>query len=283
MALDRGAKDAGAVSEPFASRRPREDLDRRDLWVGYGDSLEGAGDARPRTVKTAETVAAAIVRDIVARGLATGDALPSENAMLAQYRVSRASLREGLRLLEVQGLIRLKPGPGGGPLVGAVDPKNLARMSTLYLDLGRATYAELRATHLIIEPMVAEEASKHPDREMVRQMLAPYMADELPTSGPEYGLVTNNFHAALHELVGNRVMELFVRSIQHIVSHHVIDRMDTSGLRDRILDEHRELAKAVVAGHATKARRLMAAHYEWLWVHYEQAWPARLEEYVEWM
>src|SRR5579862_3784564 len=114
------------VSEAPAPRRGRDDLDRRDLWVGYLDSLDGHLDARPRTVKTAETVAAAIVRDIVARGLATGDALPSENAMLEHYRVSRASLREGLRLLEVQGLIRLKPGPGGGPLVGAVDPKNLA-------------------------------------------------------------------------------------------------------------------------------------------------------------
>jgi DNA-binding FadR family transcriptional regulator len=204
-------------------RRPRDDADRRDLWVGYLDSLGGHLDARPRTVKTAETVAAAIVRDIVARGLATGDSLPSETAMLAQYQVSRASLREGLRLLEVQGLIRLKPGPGGGPMVGAVDPKNLARMSTLYLDLGRATYAELRSTHLIIEPMVAEEAARNPDRDMVRDVLAPYLAENLPTTGSEYRWITSNFHAALHELVGNRFLELFVRSIQHIVSHHVID------------------------------------------------------------
>lgn len=247
------------------------------------DSLEGTADARPRTVKTAETIAAAIVRDIVARGLSTGEALPSESAMLAQYKVSRASLREGLRLLEVQGLIRLKPGPGGGPLVGAVDPKNLARMSTLYLDLARATYSELRDTHLILEPIVAEEAARHPDRDLVRKTLAPYMAQELPTSGPEYRLVSSGFHGALHDLIGNRVMELFVRSIQHIVSHHVIDRMDTAGLRDRILEEHREMAKAVVAGQTAKARRLMAAHYDWLWIHYEQAWPARLEEYVEWM
>ena len=168
-------------------------------------------------------------------------------------------------------------------MVGAVDPKNLARMSTLYLDLGRATYAELRATHLILEPMVAEEAARNPDRKMVREVLQPYMAKDLPTTGPEYRWVSSNFHAALHELVGNRVLELFVRSIQHIVSHHVIDRMDTIGLRDRILAEHRELAQAVAAGQAAKARKLMAAHYEWLWIHYESAWPARLEEYVEWM
>jgi DNA-binding FadR family transcriptional regulator len=247
------------------------------------DSLNEESDPRPRTVKTAETIAAAIVRDIVARDLGTGDPLPPESAMMAQYRVSRASLREGLRLLEVQGLIQLKPGPGGGPLVGAVDPKNLAKMSTLYLDLGGATYAELEATQLIVEPMVAEQAARNPDRDLVRQLMAPYLAEDLPKEGPGYRWVTSNFHAALHELLGNRVLELYVRAIQHIVSHHVMDRMETTDLRDRILDEHREMARAVVAGQAHKARKLMAAHYEWLWVHYEEAWPARLEEYVVWM
>ena len=61
-------------------------------------------------------LAVMIVRDIVSRNRGPGDTLPSEAAMLAHYRVSRASLREALRLLEVQELIRLKPGPGGGPI-----------------------------------------------------------------------------------------------------------------------------------------------------------------------
>ena len=63
----------------------------------------------------------------MAQGLGSGDRLPLEAAMVEQYGVSRASLREALRLLEVQGLIRLKPGPGGGPVVGAVEAANLAR------------------------------------------------------------------------------------------------------------------------------------------------------------
>jgi GntR family transcriptional regulator, transcriptional repressor for pyruvate dehydrogenase complex len=271
------------VSSLPDKRPPPAPRQRRDLWVGYLDSLDRDSDIRPRIVKTAETIAGAIVRDIVARDLGTGDPLPSESAMMAQYRVSRASLREGLRLLEVQGLIQLKPGPGGGPSVGAVDPRNLAKISTLYLDLGGATYAELEATQLIIEPMVAEQAAHNPDRDLVRQVMAPYLAKDLPTEGPDYRSVTSNFHAALHELLGNRVLELYVRAIQHIVSHHIMDRMETTGMRDRILDEHRAIARAVVAGHGSKARKLMSAHYEWLWVHYEEAWPARLEEYVIWM
>ena len=84
-----------------------------------------------RGLKTSESVARDIVHDIVTAGLQDGDGLPSEAAMLQQYGVSRESLREGLRLLEVQGLIRIRRGPGGGPIVGSLDPANMGRTSTL--------------------------------------------------------------------------------------------------------------------------------------------------------
>src|SRR5581483_7525231 len=73
-----------------------------------------------RNAKTSEVVALDIVRDIVARNLKPGDKLPLESELLRQYRVSRSSLREALRLLEVQGLITIRPGPGGGTVVGRV-------------------------------------------------------------------------------------------------------------------------------------------------------------------
>ena len=76
-----------------------------------------------------------IVDDIVVERLDERDNLPSETAMLQHYGVSRETLREALRLLEVQGLISIRRGPGGGPIVGAVDPANLGRISTLFYHL----------------------------------------------------------------------------------------------------------------------------------------------------
>ena len=94
--------------------------------------------------------------------------------MLEQYGVSRESLREGLRLLEVQGLISIRRGPGGGPIVGSVDPANLGRISTLYYHLAGATYAELFDAWEAAEIAIAELAARNPDRRAVRAAMAPY-------------------------------------------------------------------------------------------------------------
>src|SRR6185436_5963734 len=93
-----------------------------------------SGGSLLRSLKAAEVVARDVVRSITAAQLQPGDGLPSESQMLQQYGVSRESLREGLRLLEVQGMISIRRGPGGGPVVGTVDSANLGRMSTLYYE-----------------------------------------------------------------------------------------------------------------------------------------------------
>jgi DNA-binding FadR family transcriptional regulator len=88
-------------------------------------------DTALRALKTSESVARDIVHDIVTRGLQTGDRLPPEASMVELYRVSRESLREGLRLLELQGMITIRTSAGGGPVVGRIEPANLGRMSAL--------------------------------------------------------------------------------------------------------------------------------------------------------
>ena len=120
-------------------------------------------EPRSRTVKASERVALDIVRDVL-RGLKTGDRLPLEAAMVNEYGVSRSSLREALRLLEVQGLISLKPGPGGGPVVGTVDPAHFARTAALYFHLGAATYADAMRTQVLMESACARLAAMNPDR-----------------------------------------------------------------------------------------------------------------------
>ncbi|MGC8511991.1 MAG: FadR/GntR family transcriptional regulator [Acidimicrobiales bacterium] len=269
-------------SPPEAPEIRREPEGSRSLWVTLERSSAGSTDRPKRTAKRAETVAAAIVADIVSRKLRPGDTLPPESAMLVTYQVSRASLREALRLLEVQEIIRLKPGPGGGPVVSAVDPRNLARVSALYLHLGGATYTELFEAQLELAPLCAELAARNPDRELVSSRLAPYLAGSLPVEGQGYWDATNGFHGTVEQLAANRVMELFARTVSHLWHEHVVTRMDTTGFREQILDEHRRIARAVVSGQATRASRLMREHFAGLQERYVGYWPARFDELIEW-
>ena len=154
------------VSDPMGDRRGSTDQEawrRREraastMTVGRVTLRE----QRARTVKASERVAQDIVRDIVRRGLGTGDRLPLEAAMVEEYGVSRTSLREALRLLEVQGLISLKPGPGGGPVVGTVEPSHLARTASLYFHLSAATYGDVMATQVLMESTCARTAALQP-------------------------------------------------------------------------------------------------------------------------
>ena len=258
------------------------------------DDHEGGGEAgrpgmtvghvsleyqRPRTPKASERVALDIVRDIVAQGLRTGARLPLEAAMCEQYGVSRASLREALRLLEVQGLIRLKPGPGGGPVVGTVEPSHLARTASLYFHLGAATYGDVMATQVLLEPMCAHLAAQHPDR---RAVMARYTKPRRLGVLPEYREHTVDFHGAVWRLAANPVLSLLTQAVTHIVTHHVVATMDPVELRQSILDEHATLARAIAAGNAERARKLMAAHFEAQHAYYREHWPGRLAELIEW-
>jgi GntR family transcriptional repressor for pyruvate dehydrogenase complex len=236
-------------------------------------------DDRRRTMKTSERVSLHIVRDIVAQGLRTGDRLPLEAAMTQQYGVSRASLREALRLLEVQGLIHLKPGPGGGPVVGSVQPSHLARTASLYFHLGSATYGQLMQTQVLLEPLCAQLAAQHLDRV---EVMAPFLADLEVGEERRYRTKTIDFHRAVWELAANPVLTLLTEAVTHLVTHHVVSTMDPVELRQDIIDEHAVLARTISAGQADKAARLMAEHFQAQHDYYAEHWPARLSELIEW-
>jgi DNA-binding FadR family transcriptional regulator len=249
--------------------------EQRRAAVAVGRS----GNDSRRSLKTSERVALDIVQDIRVRGLTTGDRLPLEAAMVDQYRVSRASLREALRLLEVQGLIRLKPGPGGGPVVGQIEAANLARTATLYFNLCAATYDDLLASQVLLEPMCTQLAARHPSR---REAMQPWFDPAEPATEPEYREATEGFHHAVYGLAGNPVATLLTEAVTHIVSDHVVATMDPVALRPAILEEHAALARAIAAGHSEKARRMMANHFQTQHDYYRQHWPAKLEELIEW-
>lgn len=245
-------------------------------------TMPSGGELGRRKLKTSERVAVRIVRDIVARGLQSGDRLPLEAAMLEEYGVSRASLREALRLLEVQGLIVIKPGPRGGPVAGTVDPSHLAHTATLYFHLGAYTYRELFEAQVRLEPVCAELAARHEDRFQVRKTMEPFLAPNGIRGPRAYRDSYIRFHDGVYALAGNGVLTLLARAVTHVVTNHVVATMEPVELRPAIVGEHRALAEAIIAGRSAVAYRLMEHHFAQQLAYYERNWPSRFDEIIEW-
>ena len=83
--------------------------------------------------------------------------------MLERFQVGRASIREGLRLLEAYGVITIKPGHKGGPIVRDPDAIDLARTLSLFFRMVNASYRDLNEARLIIEPVMARQAAEKQD------------------------------------------------------------------------------------------------------------------------
>ena len=145
--------------------------------------------------------------------------------MREQYGVSRESLREALRLLEAQGLITIRRGPGGGPVVGRVDPASFGRISTLFYHLAGGTYAELFEAWALTESTLAERAARNRDRRSVRLAMRPFLE---PPDGrwetatvDEFVRAHSRFHAAVASLAANRVLELMLQTIGQVVTRQI--------------------------------------------------------------
>jgi len=231
-----------------------------------------------RTLKTSEVVALEIVRNIVREDMQPGDRLPLEAQMLVQYRVSRSSLREALRLLEVQGLIAIRPGPGAGTVVGRVLPGNLSRTLTLHLHMLGASYDELLEAWVESEPLLARLAALNPDREKVRVSLSPFL-DEDHAWAVREGL---QFHDIVAELADNRVLSLSLRSIGFIVAEQVLTNVERGELEQRIVHDHRDVAEAIIAGDAELAANRMREHIRHAVEDFKAFWPLKVGEKVQW-
>lgn len=237
-----------------------------------------------RLLKTAELIARDIILDISEGGLKTGDPLPPEASMLQQYEVGRASLREALRMLEVQGLVRIRPGAKGGPIVGAATAESLARMLTLFFGLAGATYENLTDVMLILFPKVAEEAA---NRKLTRADIQQINASLDQSCGAQPSRlakteVLQDFHLLLPTLSGNSVWTLLMNAVSAIFTEHVMSTIDSRGFHQTAIDDHREIAEAIIARNPEKAGKAMLEHTERMITFYRSQNPAIFSQLIEW-
>ncbi|MEQ9661893.1 MAG: GntR family transcriptional regulator [Parasphingopyxis sp.] len=237
-----------------------------------------------RSLKASEIVARDIVNFITEGDYSTGDMLPREQLMQEQFQVGRGSLREALRLLEVQGLIAIKPGVSGGPIVGESSPTGLARTLSLFFRMLGATYEDVSDSLLILVPLVARRAARRSDRGSIANDLQEAI-DESERDGQTIKESTRNaaqFHSTLNRLNGNPVLALLTDALGELFNEHIVARSDASGILTHCREDHRMIADAVISRDSDNAAQLSYDHMKRLIEFHRARVPAIFNEPVEW-
>jgi GntR family transcriptional regulator, transcriptional repressor for pyruvate dehydrogenase complex len=245
----------------------------------------GALSVTPRQIrrrdKVAEAVARSILRKIRAERLLPGAQLPAEAHMLKEYGVGRGSLREALRILEVHGLISIKPGPGGGPIVAQAHTEDFGRMATLFFQAGGMTFGELIEARLIMEPVMAQLAAERRDPELLEKLRQ--SASGVRVSDEEqYLRGTGDFHHLVAAMSGNRMLSLFSESLSEIFRDRMSGFLFPKSRRKEVIATHASIAKAIEEGQPDEARRLMYEHMEQYVAYVKRGYSTLMNEVVDW-
>ncbi|MCW2667474.1 MAG: regulatory protein GntR [Frankiales bacterium] len=182
-----------------------------------------------RAPKTAELIATHIRRQIVRGELKEGDTLPPEVGLMAQFGVSRPTLREAFRILETESLISVRRGSRGGAQVLAPHLSVAARYVGLILQMQGTTIVDVYEARMELEPPCARMlARRRTDEDLtaLRGCIGELRAVAEGGDGHEPDLaswarLTYRFHQLVMEGSGNRTLAVQGAVLQDIVATHL--------------------------------------------------------------
>jgi len=229
---------------------------------------------RPRTASGAwkrnrpQAVAEAIKDWITDRGLVPGDRLPQEHQLMANLDISKGTAREALRVLETQGLIRTRTGPGGGAFITAVPEDHAGALLANHFFFKDISIADIYELRISLEPqLVAELAPNVTDAqiEALRKCMSAYTAP--PTSIEEerkQRVAELEFHEVLANFSSNPLLGFtcgfLVRLLKDLTVCKKIYEQPNPELRERGVSYQQQLIEALSCREAETARAVMQAH-----------------------
>jgi GntR family transcriptional repressor for pyruvate dehydrogenase complex len=239
--------------------------------------------ASHRPQKTAMLVAQRIVSDINRRGNTVGDRLPPERVMLEEYEVGRGTLRESLRFLELQGVISLKPGPGGGPVVQQPDAAALATSLTLLLQFERAPFRTIAEARVGLEPMMAQLAAERMNETQLADLKASVdtMHDNL---GDQDVFLEENkrFHDVIAHGSGNALFGHLVDALLGILDGSAIGIDYPEVRRTAVHKAHLRIYDAIASHDPAASAAAMIDHIDQYVRYAEKKFPEVLAAPIVW-
>lgn len=233
--------------------------------------------------KRSEVVAQRIVRDIRVSGKVAGDSLETEAQLCETYQVGRSTVREALRLLELQGVIQIRPGRGGGPIVSVPNSRHLASTLALLMQFSETTFRTVVETRGQIEPFSASLCAQHRDDELLRGLegsvgrMAEGINDEIVFLDEN-----QRFHTLVAEGAKNPIISFITNSLDWVIDGSTLGIKFTKTDRRSVLKAHREICEAIASGDSDDAYEAMKRHLSDTARYFEKKFPDVMSQVVTW-
>ena len=204
------------------------------------------------------------VEAAIAEGrLGPGDRLPPERVLATQLQVSRASVREALRVLEAFGVLSSRQGRGAdaGSVVTAGDQNGLAGLLRIYTLLVKVPLSDLVDLRVAIEAMTAREAAERRAGAELARLAAEMVGVE---DRDRFLELDTGFHVELARASGNALAPLLMEALRETIAERMRvafrEVHDWAVTRARIAADHEALAHAIAAGDVEGAERTVTDH-----------------------
>lgn len=220
------------------------------------------GDApspRSRVPKASDVVAAQLRGQILGDAMEVGTELPSEAELIESSGFSRSTVREALRLLEADGLIVTKRGPGGGIRVSRPDINQISRSMAILFTSQAITHREFLSFRRLVEPPLAALAAREATPRQREWLLALARNEQTEYWGVAASV---EFHEAIGVCTNNGVARTLLVAMKSALEGHVRTESLSSDDIHGTTRVHARIAKLIHDGKAPEAEQAMRRHLD---------------------
>lgn len=214
-----------------------------------------------RKARVFEDVARQIQRLIVDGVLKPGELLPPERQLAQQFGVSRNSVRDAIRALELTGLVIARHGEGN--VVADVSADTLVAPIATLLLRKRKLVAELLDVRRMLEPALAARAAVHATGEEIAHLEAILRRQHDKTVRGESTVEEDSqFHYSVALAAGNSVVRKLLDVLMDLLRETRARSLQVPGRLERSLAGHRRVLGAIKRRDAEAAERAVRQHLD---------------------
>ena len=213
-----------------------------------------------RRDKVYEGVAKQIER-LILKKLQPGDKLPSERELVETLGVSRSSIRDAIRSLELMGMV--EPRQGAGTIVREMSSESLANPLANALKRKEELIGELLDFRKMLEPQLAARAATRVSVNQISEMEAILDRQEAKLRAGENTIAEDSeFHYAIALASGNTVVLKVLDTLMDLLRDSRQRSLQVEGRPQKSLAGHRRILAAIKRRDAEAAGAAMLLHIE---------------------